>query len=203
MLKNLSALQLALTEEINKWNQNYRKLKIQGTIFEHLLVNALDKIKEVGEIDWDPSSHKEGKDITFKEGGKQTRVSVKTGKINSGIRSAPLFQFSSYRMTSHKSLEEKIAYIKHMSETFDYYTCLFRADSVGQQNKLQYKYLVLIIPSKLITPEQVVWQEGRPGHYEGQGELVNLSIRQSMSDQLWVELKDELVNHPECVRLKI
>ena len=190
-----------LRKEIKKFKMICSELNITGQIWEQLLHNVLKK-HNIEQLEWNPSSHKPGADISFILNKKKINLSCKSGLINSIGRKKDnkknTYSFSSYRLTSYKDIYEKHQQIICKNNQFEYYACIFRKNN--QSNFLQ----VCFIPSEKIDFNLIKFQEtATKGSWLGSCSNFSAKIEESMSDQLWIYLEEDIINDKDVINFTI
>ena len=139
---------------------------------------------------WKPDfNHKSGKDQTTNSG---IRISNKGGKIGNDLS----LTISGSRLTSHKTLNDKLKFLKKKEE--DYVFSLAINTKEWSKNK---KYYFVVIDSNKLNYFDQNWIEtiGERGKNKGSitgwkcdSDHFNAKITRSMSDQLWTSIKSSL-----------
>lgn len=109
------------------------------------------------------------------------RISNKSGKLKNNK-----LKISGSRLTKHKTIEDKIAFISQDHE--DYIFCLAQEDN---------NYFLVVIDSSNFRYQDKDWQEtyGKSGNLTGwkcEGNGIKATISRSMSDQLWLTLDESM-----------
>jgi hypothetical protein len=157
---------------------------INGELWEEVIYHALRSMGETyqgGSPKWVSGSHAPGADIWIDK----FSISAKGGAINN-----ERLKFSSYRLTSHKNLEEMISHIDGPGKNFDIYLCCARSETATQRI-----YNVFMVPSNVFRAKDFDWKETfnqKNGSFNGwkgvSDQGIVLGIHESMSRQLWIEL---------------
>ena len=154
-------------------HKNLYSSPIKAELWEEVLHRSF---KDIGIVtDWQPDgNHKVGVDMTLESG---ERVSCKTGSFNNSD-----LTISGSRLTKHKSLSAKIAFISDKKE--DTYALLSR----DKEDKQGENYKLIMFPSSMLNYGQLNWYGDK--NYRASSNLLECSIQHSMSDQLWTKIKD-------------
>lgn len=188
---NLKRFGFQLKKEIMAFSY-ISKIPLIGAIWEERVYEAL---KELGikNIKWLIGSHGSGSDIETNE----YKFSIKSQK------STKNFSISSFRTTSHKTLEDKIKFIFNEGKNFTHYLILSRKYF---KNKIVYK--VYLIDVDIMSEEEFAlpWQEtyskgALSGWTSGWRNGIRLEIRKQMSDQLWIFINEEKLNNCKYIKL--
>ena len=172
--------------------QGIDKFPVKAEIFENIIVDTLDEM----EIScyWDPGSHKPGADIEITN--EPISFSVKSAGISGGKQKPQKMSISSHRLTSHKTLKEKLAFIDGTGKNYTHYLVLAREDIEGKSNKKNKKilikrnYTLLAMPADIFSVNKLTWQQVGKSYKTKEswdGKMgYSMKIEHSMSDQLWI-----------------
>jgi hypothetical protein len=156
-----------IQRRINMHHELYENITINSVYWEQILYKAL--CVEYNTVEWDVGSHKVGTDVVC-EG---INISCKGGTI-SGKR-VPRLKVSSHRTTRHKTLIEKLKYLKLPHEDV---ICSLAPHNGGYR-------LTIFHPPDVDLFEWVDY----PKKWRGTDDSGNiLDIVKSMSDQYWINL---------------
>lgn len=168
---------------------------IKEAVWEGILSSSLS----VTGIDhtWNRGGHQSGRDISVVDGARRIGVSCKSCKDRKGAKQLCL---SSYRMTKCRGVDEFIRCIDIERANFDFYGVLSRSENEEMVN-----YAVHFIPAELVKASKLEWTEKLDrdgerivGWESNERDGVQMSVVQSMSNQLWIKLrKDMFAEH--CV----
>lgn len=175
-----------LTKRLKLHHQNYNLL-CKAELWEEVCARTL---RDVGlGSDWKPDyNHGVGVDQITNCG---KRISNKSGSFESN---KTWLKISGSRLTSHKSLEDKLLFLSNKKE--DYIFCL----ATDKKDKKIYDnpiYYFVVIDSDKIRYENAKWEtiinDNKIVGYKGIGEGFIADIRCSMSDQLWTKINNSLI----------
>ena len=162
--------------------------------WEELCSKAL--IKAGFGSDWKPDfNHGVGTDQVTDD---NIRISNKGGKLKDGV-----LTISSSRLTKHKTLADKVAFISQGHD--DYIFCL-ATDKDWDWHKPVYYFIV--IDSRTLTYDKGAWEEtiGRKGQLSGWKTTADLGfaarIVRSCSDQLWIDIDQNLFSEFHTIELR-
>jgi len=184
-MKHVKELELALVKRIKRYHEDFT-LPLIAELWEEILHNSL---LDIGlDSKWgNDRSHKVGEDIYEKTYG---RISCKSGAL-----SKDNVKFNGSRTTKFKTLEEKLEFLSS-----DHDDCYFMlAKNKKNIDNKNFKYKVLIFSSSLCKVNKLNWEEkfnktGKLSGWKGTGNF-NAEINRSMSDQLWLTLPLDMVEH--------
>lgn len=130
--------------------------------------------------DWQPDfNHVSGKDQTTDDG---VRISNKSGTLYSDS-----VKISGSRLTKHKTIEDKIAFLSDVKE--DYIFCL----STDKNKTVNRGYHLIVIDSQKINYHEQDWVEvhgaDKMSGWSCKCEGFSADIKRTMSDQLWTKIK--------------
>lgn len=173
-----------IEDEIINHHQTY-KIAPKGEYLENLFHNAF--IKSGIESDWTPFNHGVGKDIIT---DKKNRASIKTGQYTNKNLNA--IKYSSYRTTSHTTLEAKLTYINEQENNIDYYLfCVPQMKFNSIKNIIEYTYTIYT-KEEVLNTKDFNWVDTftKKGKHKGwKGTIDNkidmIEIIKSMSHQVW------------------
>lgn len=142
--------------------------------------------------DWKPNAnHNVGKDQMTNCG---LRISNKSGKLN---KENTILEISGSRLTSHKTLEEKLKFLSHKHE--DFILCLASKDEDWNIGKKIYYFI--IIDSKNLNYEEAIWEDmistrskniGKITGHKCKGVGFSAKILNTMSHQIWTKIESSL-----------
>lgn len=142
--------------------------------------------------DWKPDfNHGVGTDQVTNCG---IRISNKSGKITN---KGNTLEISGSRLTSYKTLDEKLAFLSNKHE--DYIFCLATDEKDWKANVKRYKFVV--IDSVSLNYHEAAWTDMRGTKASNQDQIVGHScigngytakIQKSMSDQIWTKIDSVL-----------
>lgn len=178
MLKPNTGAENSINSQIKQW-KNMMKLRPKGEYLENLLDNTF-RANNV-ETNWEPGSHKISEDMKIMLNGEETTVSVKTGIWNEETKT---LKISGSRTGKHKTIGEKIAHLKGTSAEI----YLLIAGKEGAKIDDPY-YMITFHHGMIDFGEPEDWTEDDKKWFLDTPDA-RLEIRKSMSDQLWVELKN-------------
>jgi len=170
-----------LKEEVLSFSGAYT-FPIKAEMFEELISRHTMDPMGIGNT-WDAGSHKQGSDIDLPD--EDYSFSVKSAKI-AGVHKRKM-SISSFRTTSHKTLEEKLDFIDGAGKNFSHYFVLAREED---KKKSLRNYEAFIIPGSFFTANGLTWGNSNSGWQSKErydGELgYEMKIQKKMSDQLWI-----------------
>lgn len=178
MLKPNTGASNSINTQIEQWRK-IMKLRPKGEYLENLLDNTF-RANNV-ETNWDPGSHKISEDMKITLNGEETTVSVKTGVWNETTKTLTI---SGSRTGQHKTIGEKIAHLKGTSAEI----YLLIAGKQGAKIDDPY-YMITFHHGEIDFGEPENWVEDDKKWFMDTP-TARLEIRKSMSDQLWVQLKN-------------
>ncbi len=170
------------------------ELPVAGDRWEEVLAAVFRRMGLI--VTWTAGSHRPGADIELSlTGYKPVQISVKAGGIKTrrdaagGVnRTVP--NFSSYRLTTHPTIEDKVAFIDADSKQIDWY--LFAARKETAQTRT---YQIYLAKSSIIQAKKAAWTVTKGGWEGQQEEGVTMKITRNMSDQLWLDIPVSLLAH--------
>ena len=110
------------SEYLQTYTQMFRKIPLKGEHFEELFVNTILSLGY--SCDWTANSHKIGEDVRLEDG---QRISLKSCRLPK--KSETWIEYSSFRTTRQKTIEEKISYLD--TSHYDRLICLARKDTIS------------------------------------------------------------------------
>lgn len=155
------------SEYVRKHKDLYKFVKIKANLFEELLYNSLSDLGK--DVIWTEGSHGTGKDICVDN----IKISCKCGIINKN----GVWKFSGSRTTSHKTIQEKVNFLK---ENHD--------DLIISLAELGNDYVLVIIKSDKISYGSCNEWVDLKKSWKFVNEYSTISIKKSMSDQVWYEI---------------
>jgi len=171
--------------------QTLTRMPVKEANWEYVLHQAAERSKLP--VLWTPGSHKSGADIEIDGKSyscKTTRTASKTKHIN----------ISSYRLTRHASGTDPMKFIREIDEVranYEHYALLVRTTSASSPLEVS-QYHVYRIPSTKLKAHKLEWQRSEQGDWIGHGYEFSMTIKKSMSYQLWLQVsKDFIVNDIE------
>jgi hypothetical protein len=173
---------------------NQSKIKITDLVLEELISFALEDSGH--EHLYENGSHKKGCDISADE-----NFSVKSAKLKNGKIS-----ISSFRLTRYgDDLGSMINFIDNDGKNFDKYLVLSR----NEDEDSEVRYRLYILPSDFFKASDLDWKEttNRKNEVSGWNTINNnnnikLKIVKSMSNQLWIEIKEESIKDNMIFEIK-
>lgn len=179
-------------------HHNTYKSRCKGVQWEEICANAL--INAGIGSDWEPDeNHKVGVDQTTNCG---RLISNKGGTWDSGLSK---LKFSGSRLTSHKTLEDKLIFLSKKSE--DYIFCLASDPKTAKNYSNPYVYYFTVIDTSKLDYQNAVWETkintntGKVSSYKGIGAGYTATISRSMSDQIWTTVDRSLVTELYEIRV--
>ena len=186
-----------ILEELIRFRTGTTKLPIKDTSWEELIWASLVFIYGEDNVNWDSQSHEKSIDIKVKINGDSLKISAKGGVIKNGNLSV-----SSYRLTTFRTLKEKLDFIKNQHESFDFYLICAREI---EKTKQMVTYSIIKIDSKKLAPNYMLisenWKKTKSGYELKQNKEFSAKMVSKMSDQLWYSipfsyfLKNEILAH--------
>lgn len=170
------------------------ELPIAGDRWEEVLAAVFRRMGFT--VHWTAGSHRPGADIQLSRDGYQpVQISVKAGGIKARKNAAggpnqTVLNFSSYRLTTHPTIEDKIAFIDGDSKEIDWY--LFAARKETKQTRT---YQIYLAKSSIIQAKNAEWTVTKGGWAGEQPDGVTMKITRNMSDQLWLDIPLSLLTH--------
>lgn len=153
----------------------YPKLPVKAEQFESLFSVAT-------ESKWDPNNHNPNEDMITEIKG-MLKPSLKSGTIEKNT-----LTISSHRTTKHKTLQDKIEFLK--SRSYDSYVCLARPN-----NDEPHHYNLIYFNKNVINYDSLNWvdtysKEGSHSGWFGKNsdETIKVKIVKSMSHQVWITI---------------
>lgn len=178
-------------EKLEENIKNFHKL----FTFNHLKAELLEELisKSMNHIDhlWCCYSHRSDCDIILKD-EKNTRISIKSGKISKKGKDKNKLIISSHRTTKYKTIEEKEKFIEEnisdyiLSLVFDNY---------------EKTYEMFLIPG-YIFKEKRIWKKYK-NKFESINNKIDMKIVFSMSHQLWYKIDIGKLNIKSIWKIKI
>jgi hypothetical protein len=175
----------ARTKKLIAYISAATRTPINSELWEEVIFHALRSMGEKykGESPkWISGSHAAGADIWTDKFG----ISAKGGTLKKET-----VKISSYRLTSHDTLEEMIAFIDGPGKNFDFYLCCAKKKDTATERT----YNVLLVPADVFAAKELKWHEtfskkdGKQNGWKGVNEQgVIVGIHRKMSNQLWIEL---------------
>lgn len=169
----------SINNQLKLWKQLMPNIRPKGTNLEQLIDNAI-RAKGV-ETGWDPESHKVSEDMKIVLNDEDTSISIKTG-IWSDAKNTLVISGS--RTGEHKTIEAKVNHLKTSSAE------LYLLIAGAKDAKAEDPYYMITFNHDVIdfgSPEN--WTEDKSKWFY-ETDDVRLEIRKSMSDQLWVVIKN-------------
>ena len=170
------------------------QLPVAGDRWEEVLAAVFRRMGLT--VTWTAGSHRPGADIRLSQvGHKPVEISVKAGGIKArrdaaGGVNRPVLNFSSYRLTTHATIEDKVAFIDADSKQIDWY--LFAARKETTQTRA---YQIYLAKSGIIQATKATWNVTQGGWEGQQDDGVTMKITRKMSDQLWLDIPLSLLAH--------
>lgn len=155
----------------------FKHVPLNGVHLEEVLFRALWETDGVNRVEWRPNSHIVGRDIAVNG----IRISVKSCGLPK--KEEALMEYSSYRTTKLKTIQEKIAYCD--ADHYDTIICLARNEIVKDgDHYTHYSLREVSHPSML---SEMDWTEDDV-NYTGLHPNWKAVIRKSRSDQLLIHI---------------
>jgi len=181
--------------------QGIDKFPVKGEVFENIIAETLD-FMGVPHI-WNPGSHKPGSDIEIV--GEPFSFSVKSAGITGGVRKPHKMSISSHRLTSHKTLQEKLAFIDGAGKDYTHYVVLAREDKMKKEVLIKRNYTLLVMPSGVFSVYALTWQKNGKSWLTKEkwnDEMgYSMKIENSMSDQFWILGEFNRIKNREDVKV--
>jgi len=159
----------------------YHNIPIKAEYWESIVSSTLG-------VDWTPNNHNTNRDLVTPIQN-MSKPSLKSGIIKKGF-----LIISSHRTTEHKTLDDKIQFLK--SRDLDSYLCLSRTF----KGKITHKYKLIYFNKNIIDWDSFLWvdtynKKGEHSGYLGTNptKTIIIKIHLSMSHQVWVEIDMNLV----------
>jgi len=166
-------------ENFEKNLYEYHKLFIDIPLtsvhLEQLIKQALTNIKNTQNITHKIDSHSSGVDLILKQNNDTFKISIKSGAYNSKKN---LLNFSSYRTTTFKTINEKINFINQ--EHSDFQINLAKKDNWNKTKQ----YRLFVFDSKQFLLKNLNFKEDESGWFN-KNEQFEIIIRKKLSDQVW------------------
>ena len=174
------------TEQLQIYH-DYSTIPLSALHLEECLHFALKNMNE--ESNWNTGSHSIGYDLQVRD----KKISVKGTKIFCGKRSnIKAVKCSSFRTTSHPTLEEKLKFVSDTIKSIDYNLWLLREESTDQ---IDYTLLKIDNTASVFNIYLYDWSEyfskkKEPQGYRGIQPGLKCYIAKKMSDQFWFHVSD-------------
>lgn len=149
----------------------FQFIPLKGEHLEEVLFHAIRDASPSSIIEWDPNSHTVGRDITVD----LFRISVKSCSLPK--KETTPIEYSSFRTTSLKTIEEKVAYFDQSH--YDTVVCLTRRES---RESVHYSLREITHPFRFSEME---WSEDSV-NFTGLHPKGKAVVRKSRSHQLLV-----------------
>lgn len=156
-----------IQHRIDLHHELYENITINSVYWEHILYKSLHV--EYDSVEWDVGSHKVGTDVICQG----INISCKGGTISG--KKVPRLKVSSHRTTQHKTLDEKLKYLRLPHEDIIY---SLAPSGSGYR-------LTLFEPPNIDLFEWREYDKKWRGT-DSKGDI--LDIVKSMSDQYWMNL---------------
>jgi hypothetical protein len=179
--------------KIDEFHKTFAKTKLNAFQWEDVLAQALVRAHGDHHVDYEGIGHQSGYDLVCNG----IRISCKSGsEKNKKIKGnkIPVLTLSSYRLGTHKTWEDKIAFLKNRHE--DSFFCL-SSDQVECFGQVRCIYTLYVFPVEVVDIQNVEWhQHQTKTRIQPRGFGTNntyYTIESSMSEQLWMHVPLELM----------
>ena len=174
------------------------KILISNLTWEERVYNSLIYYGvDPKDIFWNPGSHKSGKDI---------EVYNYSFSCKSMVAERGIAILSSFRTTTHNTIEDKIDFIDNHGKNFSHYLIAARTK---EENSL--KYIAYMIDADYVKASNYDWEETYGKQRKNSGKFtgwqtnyldgIKLKIAHSMSDQLWIYMDINRLNDDNGVKV--
>lgn len=164
---------------------------IKDIAAENILVNYFKANNQ--QVIWDIGSHKPGSDIFIV--GENKGYSIKSAKQP---LTGKYLQVSSFRTSSHSTLELKKQAINKFEETIAFYIVFARTESKANKTLTIHYYLYLINP-EIFNINSFTFEKSN-NDYVGINNLgIKIGIVEKMSGQVWYSLPMDLIRQSSFV----
>jgi len=182
---------LRVLEELIRFYLGMHKSPLTADNWEELVWAALAFMYGEENVDWSPRSHRDV-DIIAKINGKSYKIGLKAGIIKKDRIGREFLELSSYRLTTHEKLEDKLVDAFNRNKNNDFYLICGRLEEISV-----IEYRVYRIDSQQLFPDIMrnpnLWQLDEKAKKWVFTQSQNLGftrveIIRKMSDQLWYEI---------------
>jgi|MDTG01.4.fsa_nt_gb hypothetical protein len=156
------------------------KQKINGVLWEELSYNSFRDNNY--DVSWDTNSHRKGTDLEL-DG---VLLSYKSGKlIHKKKINRMFYEYSGSRLTSFKTLNEKVDFLKKSDEHYIVFLC----SNPSEKNVI---YKIHYMDKSKIPYDSIVWDTNNINTIVGTHESgFSCKIQKKMSDQIWYKIPYE------------